>query len=212
MSFEEYKETYENLGPSHTNLISRSTLPEKPIETIQKKMKKGNCLQLKKKKSRVSLAVEKTCDKDIVYDEDTKSSSKSSSFGSQDENFESTNLVSINVTAVVGQTYKTVPFILNSSVKLKGIIQKTITEMNKLFTTEKTLFRLIDDPDSYVLKPAKKSGKPKIDMPPFCDDTTLTETQTTNFSICWKDDPDNFVIMYERAKGKKLCNNKCIIF
>ena len=52
MSFEEYKETYENLGPSHTNLISRSTLPEKPIETIQKKMKKGNCLQLKKKKSR----------------------------------------------------------------------------------------------------------------------------------------------------------------
>ena len=209
MSFEEPKESYDNLGPSKQCPLSRSTLPSASIDTLKKKMKKSQGLQLKKKKSRISLAVEKTCDND----EDTKSSSKSSSsFGSQDENFESTSLASINVTCVIGQTYKTCNFILNSSVKLKSVIQKSINEMNKLFTNEKALFRLIDDSDSYVFKPAKKSGKPKTDMPPFCEDTTIADTHTTNFCLCWKDDPDDFVVMYERAKGKKLCNNKCIIF
>ena len=51
MSFEEPKESYDNLGPSKQCPLSRSTLPSASIDTLKKKMKKSQGLQLKKKKS-----------------------------------------------------------------------------------------------------------------------------------------------------------------
>lgn len=208
MSFEEDKESYKNLGCNHQNGPSRVTFPTIQGDLNHNKMKKLQKPKILKKKSRISLALEQNSEKDGLGDEDTKSSS----FGSQEEKLESASLVSINISAVVGAGFKTIQMIINSSVKIKFIIQKCLNEFNKLFANEKALFKLIDDPDCYVLKPSKKSGKPKTDMPPFCEDISLADTHTTNFSICWKEDPDNFIIMFERAKSKKLCNNKCVIF
>ncbi len=201
MSYEEDKDAYANLSnPRITTSSTRVTLPNTPLPSYQKRISKN---QIHKKKSRITIAFEKENN-----DEDTKSSSSNS----QEDTLESSGLVSINITVMVGTALKTVSFVVKNSYQLKVIIQKSIDELNKLFVKEKVLFRLIEDFECYVLKPAKKSGKPKSDMPPFCDDISILDTGSTNFALCWKEDPDDFVSMYERAKPKKLCNNKCLIF
>ena len=201
MSYEEDKDAYANLSnPRITTSSCRVTLPNTPLPSISKRISKN---KIHKKKSRITIAFEKENN-----DEDTKSSSSNS----QEDNLESSGLVSINITVVVGTTLKTVSFVVKNSYQLKVIIQKSIDELNKLSVKEKVLFSLIEDFECYVLKPAKKSGKPNSDMPPFCDDISILDTGSTKLALCWKEDAEEFVSMYERAKPKKLCNNKCIIF
>ena len=156
-------------------LSKRVTLPNTPLPSYQKRISKN---QIHKKKSRITIAFAKENN-----DEDTKSSSSNS----QEDTLESSGLVSINITVMVGTALKTVSFVVKNSYQLKVIIQKSIDELNKLFVKEKVLFRLIEDFECYVLKPAKKSGKPKSDMPPFCDDISILDTGSTNFATVFQD-------------------------
>ena len=106
---------------------------------------------------------------------------------------------------------KTISIIVNSKCKMPALVNRALNDLNKQFEKEQVAFRLNSDPDNYVIKPAKKKGYPKVDMPCFSNETTVEEADTKNFAICWKDDPDNFKIMFEIHK-KAGCQNKCVIF
>ena len=164
--------------------------------------------KLRKVKSRISNAVEKTVNQDLNLDDEERSTSVNSA----EEQYESSQQTLVNVNVVISESVKTISIIVNSKCKIASLVNRSITDFNKEFEKEKVPFRLNSDPDNYVLKPAKKKGFPKVDMPYFNSETTVAETDTSNFAICWKDDPDNFKIMFEINRKKAQCQGKCIIF
>ena len=164
--------------------------------------------KLRKVKSRISNAVEKTVNQDLNLDDEERSTSVNSA----EEQYESSQQTLVNVNVVISESVKTISIIANSKCKIASLVHRSITDFNKEFEKEKVPFRLNSDPDNYVLKPAKKKGFPKVDMPYFNSETTVAETDTSNFAICWKDDPDNFKIMFEINRKKAQCQGKCIIF
>ena len=164
--------------------------------------------KLRKVKSRISNAVEKTVNQDLNLDDEERSTSVNSA----EEQYESSQQTLVNVNVVISESVKTISIIVNSKCKIASVVHPSITDFNKEFEKEKVPFRLNSDPDNYVLKPAKKKGFPKVDMPYFNSETTVAETDTSNFAICWKDDPDNFKIMFEINRKKAQCQGKCIIF
>lgn len=164
--------------------------------------------KLRKVKSRISNAVEKNVNQDLNLDDEERSTSVNSA----EEQYESSQQTLVNVNVVISESVKTISIIVNSKCKIASLVHRSITDFNKEFEKEKVPFRLNSDPDNYVLKPAKKKGFPKVDMPYFNSETTVAETDTSNFAICWKDDPDNFKIMFEINRKKAQCQGKCIIF
>lgn len=164
--------------------------------------------KLRKVKSRISNAVEKTVNQDLNLDDEERSTSVNSA----EEQYESSQQTLVNVNVVISESVKTISIIVSSKCKIASLVHRSITDFNKEFEKEKVPFRLNSDPDNYVLKPAKKKGFPKVDMPYFNSETTVAETDTSNFAICWKDDPDNFKIMFEINRKKAQCQGKCIIF
>lgn len=164
--------------------------------------------KLRKVKSRISNAVEKTVNQDLNLDDEERSTSVNSA----EEQYESSQQTLVNVNVVISESVKTISIIVNSKCKIAALVNRSITDFNKEFEKEKVPFRLNSDPDNYVLKPAKKKGFPKVDMPYFNSETTVAETDTSNFAICWKDDPDDFKVMFEINRKKAQCQGKCIIF
>lgn len=164
--------------------------------------------KLRKVKSRISNAVEKTVNQDLNLDDEERSTSVNSA----EEQYESSQQTLVNVNVVISESVKTISIIVNSKCKIASLVNRSITDFNKEFEKEKVPFRLNSDPDNYVLKPAKKKGFPKVDMPYFNSETTVAETDTSNFAICWKDDPDDFKVMFEINRKKAQCQGKCIIF
>ena len=164
--------------------------------------------KLRKVKSRISNAVEKTVNQDLNLDDEERSTSVNSA----EEQYESSQQTLVNVNVVISESVKTISIIVNSKCKIASLVNRSITDLNKEFEKEKVPFRLNSDPDNYVLKPAKKKGFPKVDMPYFNSETTVAETDTSNFAICWKDDPDDFKVMFEINRKKAQCQGKCIIF
>lgn len=164
--------------------------------------------KLRKVKSRISNAVEKTVNQELNLDDEERSTSVNSA----EEQYESSQQTLVNVNVVISESVKTISIIVNSKCKIASLVNRSITDLNKEFEKEKVPFRLNSDPDNYVLKPAKKKGFPKVDMPYFNSETTVAETDTSNFAICWKDDPDDFKVMFEINRKKAQCKGKCIIF
>ena len=164
--------------------------------------------KLRKVKSRISNAVEKTVNQELNLDDEERSTSVNSA----EEQYESSQQTLVNVNVVISESVKTISIIVNSKCKIASLVNRSITDFNKEFEKEKVPFRLNSDPDNYVLKPAKKKGFPKVDMPYFNSETTVAETDTSNFAICWKDDPDDFKVMFEINRKKAQCQGKCIIF
>lgn len=112
----------------------------------------------------------------------------------------------VNISLMIGNKLKTINLNITNNTKLNTVIEKGLITFNDEFSKEKALIRLRDDNRNYyVLKPAKKSGKPKLDMPPFLNSLTIKETGTENFALCWKENPDDFVQMFECIKRKQIC-------
>ena len=198
-----------------------SKTPLKKSSTSSKNLKQVNFLSSSPKKqaknpkmhrvrSRISNAVEKSFNQELFTAEEDKNTSISSG----DDNFESFQKTMINISVVISEAekiVKTISIIVNSKCKMPALVNRALNDLNKQFEKEQVAFRLNSDPDNYVIKPAKKKGYPKVDMPCFSNETTVEEADTKNFAICWKDDPDNFKIMFEIHK-KAGCQNKCVIF
>ena len=206
---------YSSASPKHGDSIQKKrSTPKVSISSSALKSKslfsnsRKNPSKLRKVKSRISNAVEKTVNQDLNLDDEEQSTSVCSA----EEQFESFQQTLVNINVVISESVKKISIIVNSKCKIASLINRSISDFNKEFEKEKVPFRLNSDPDNYVLKPAKKKGFPKVDMPYFNSETTIAETDTTNFAICWKDDPDNFKIMFEVNKKRAQCQGKCIIF
>lgn len=185
--------------------ISSSALQSQSVFSNSPRKKPA---KLRKVKSRISNAVEKTVNQDLNLDDEERSTSVNSA----EEQYESSQQTLVNVNVVISESVKTISIIVNSKCKIASLVNRSITDFNKEFEKEKVPFRLNSDPDNYVLKPAKKKGFPKVDMPYFNSETTVAETDTSNFAICWKDDPNDFKVMFEINRKKAQCQGKCIIF
>ena len=185
--------------------ISSSALQSQSVFSNSPRKKPA---KLRKLKSRISNAVEKTVNQELNLDDEERSTSVNSA----EEQYESSQQTLVNVNVVISESVKTISIIVNSKCKIASLVNRSITDFNKEFEKEKVPFRLNSDPDNYVLKPAKKKGFPKVDMPYFNSETTVAETDTSNFAICWKDDPNDFKVMFEINRKKAQCQGKCIIF
>lgn len=74
-------------------------------------------------------------------------------------------MLTLTINLVIGEAVKQITILMSDKNKLETLIQKSITEFNDNFASERTLFKLIPDYTKYGLKPSKKSGFPKSDMP-----------------------------------------------
>ena len=172
--------------------------------------------QLQKKKSRISLAVEKTSSGETISERETKagsfSSADSPSESSKHDECDSQSgcLMTVNISAVILNNIKQISFSVNSNTKMTMIIDKAITEFNKEFMNDNTKIRIKEEPECFVLKPAKKNGQPKTDLPFFNENVPLHETKRDNFALCWKEDPDDFQQMFELKQKNNDC--RCLIF
>ena len=121
--------------------------------------------------------------------------------------------IPITLNLIFGEGIKTRSFQVNQSSTIKLVIQKAIDEFNAMFTGEKTKLRLKEDIDLYVLKPSKKNGKPKQDMPYFNEDTPICNCYTNTFSLLWKENPDVITEMFELDRTRnQMCKGGCLMF
>ena len=168
-------------------------------------------IRFQKKKSRISLAVEKTSSSETLSERETKASSFSSFDSSTESPKHITHngyLITVNISVVMLNNIKRISFDVNSNTKIAMIIDKAITAFNKEFKNDNVNIRIKDEPECFVLKPAKKNGQPKMDLPFFNEHMVVHETKRENFALCWKDDPDDYQQMF-KSKQK---NNDCICF
>ena len=121
--------------------------------------------------------------------------------------------IPITLNLLFGEGIKTCSFQVNQSSTIKLVIQKAIDEFNAMFSAEKTKLRLKEDIDLYVLKPSKKNGKPKQDMPYFNEDTIVCNCYTNTFSLLWKENPDVITEMFELDRTRnQMCKGGCLMF
>ena len=115
----------------------------------------------------------------------------------------------LTVNLVVGKGIKNITLLMSNSSKMESVVEKAITEFNNSFAVENVLFRLKTETIKYGLKPSKKTGFPKTDMPSFKPKTTVGESNLTTFTLVWKEEPYNFNIYFDKiqVKHKKMCDN-----
>ena len=121
----------------------------------------------------------------------------------------------LTVNLVVGKGIKNITLLMSNSSKMESVVEKAITEFNNSFAVENVLFRLKTETIKYGLKPSKKTGFPKTDMPSFNPKTTIAESNLTMFTLIWREKPSDFEVYFDRTHRKKRmnCQNKgCVIF
>ena len=122
-------------------------------------------------------------------------------------------MVFITINLVIGEGIKNINLLVSNQSKIENIIERSIKEFNNNFEKENVLFRLKKDICNYCLKPSKKNGFPKTDMPSFNNKCTIQEVNFNNFTIIWRENPKDFKIYFEilKKKKKKICNDGCNI-
>lgn len=58
-----------------------------------------------------------------------------------------------------------------------------------------------EDEDQYLIKPCKKTGKPKLDYPPFLATSTVQDTQSTNLALIYP--PSSVLIKPINSKDRE---------
>ena len=173
-----------------------------------KKWKKIANKSKKRTKSKISSSIEKSFGKEVET-EDTQNTSNSS-----DNNLENFSMVFITINLVIGEGVKSINLLVSNQSKVENVIERAINEYNHNFEEEKVLFRLKKEIPKYGLKPSKKNGFPKSDMPSFNPKSTIQEVNFNHFTLVWKENPKDFQIYFLLLKGKnkKVCNDGCNIY
>ena len=181
---------------------------KKKNEIKNKKWKKIANKKNKRTKSKISSTIEKSFGKELEIAEIQNTSTSS------DNNLENFSMVFITINLVIGEGIKNINLLVSNQSKVENIIERALNEFNNNFEKEKVLFRLKSNILNYGLKPSKKNGFPKSDMPCFNPKSTIQEVNFNNFTIVWKENPKDFKIYFNLLKGKdkKLCNEGCIIY
>lgn len=118
----------------------------------------------------------------------------------------------VTVSLQIGDQIKKISILTNTKCTFETLIRRAIDDFNKNFEAEKTKLRLKEDIDYYIIKPAKKTGKPKKDLPKFDIKSVLGNVFTDRFTLCWKDNEEDAMSYFELDKQKGGCKKGCIIF
>lgn len=212
MSSENEENIEDNIGVS--KIESKSTTD--PKKKKWKKIAKNANKKTKRTKSRVSNAVERSFNQDLENDETHNTSISVINLYliiQSEGNLDSFAMLILTINLVVGKGTKSITLLMSNSSKMEIVVEKAITEFNSLFSKEKVLFRLKNEPEKFGLKPSKKTGYPKTDMPSFNPKTTLTDSNLTTFTLIWKEEPYNFNKYFEKIKikQKKICDKGCYV-
>ena len=185
-----------------TEISYRVTEPSTPpLDKPYTKGKTFNKCNLRKKVSRLSLAFEKAV------------STKADFHPEQTAEHQGVCLIPITINIAFGEQIRALSMKVDKSSTIKLVIQKAIDEYNTLFSKENTKFRIKEDIELFVLKPSKKNGKAKLDMPCFNDEILVCNCYTSNFSLLWKDNPEDVNQMFEWNKAKQqMCKGVCVMF
>lgn len=212
MSSENEENLEDNIGVS--KIESKSTTD--PKKKKWKKIAKNANKKTKRTKSRVSNAVERSFNQDLENDETHNTSISVINLYliiQSEGNLDSFAMLILTINLVVGKGTKSITLLMSNSSKMEIVVEKAITEFNSLFSKEKVLFRLKNEPEKFGLKPSRKTGYPKTDMPSFNPKTTLTDSNLTTFTLIWKEEPYNFNKYFEKIKikQKKICDKGCYV-
>lgn len=74
-------------------------------------------------------------------------------------------MISLTINLVINDVIKPIMILMSNTNNIEVLIKRAISEFNQGFASEGTLFRLADDYTLYGLKPLKKTGFPKSEMP-----------------------------------------------
>lgn len=74
-------------------------------------------------------------------------------------------MLSIKINLVIGEAVQPVSILISNINKVEVVLKRAILEFNQCFSSENALFRLVNDHTLYGLKPSKKTGFPKSEMP-----------------------------------------------
>lgn len=122
-------------------------------------------------------------------------------------------MLHLTIFLVIGNVAQPISFFISNTSVLSLIIAKAINEFNTQFASDRTLFKLNGDASRYALKPSKKTGFPKTDMPFVNSSRTLADVNMTQFTLVWKENSADFRSYFIKSKvqEKKTCQG-CIVF
>jgi hypothetical protein len=89
---------------------------------------------------------------------------------------------------------------VSENFKISGIIKIAVDKLNTILYNEKMNYRLVENYDKYEIKPSKKNGEPKLDLPSLDKDAQVGLTQLLNFSLIYKN--ENLVCIKKKDKCK----------
>ncbi len=75
---------------------------------------------------------------------------------------------------------------LSENIKISDLIKIAVNKINTILYNEKLNYQLSDRSDNYDLKPSKKNGDPKLDLPSIDRDAALGTTLISNFSLVYQ--------------------------
>jgi hypothetical protein len=98
---------------------------------------------------------------------------------------------------------------------INDLIRISLNAINTYLENIKSNKRLKYNIDNYQIKPSKKNGQPKLDLPALNKQTLVSETQINSFSLIYK--PEDVIILINNKEENSNNNIKreccgCMLF
>lgn len=75
---------------------------------------------------------------------------------------------------------------LSENTKISEIIKIAVNKLNTILYNEKIGFQFIEIFEEYDIKPSRKNGDPKLDLPSLDKDASVGSTAMLNFSLIYR--------------------------
>lgn len=124
-------------------------------------------------------------------------------------------IITINIVISVEKEiiHKVKKYPVSSDFTVNDLIKQTLTDVNNELIKEKSKFRLTNNILTYNVKPSKKNGYPKDDLPckyliktAIKKDCCIVETNYNNLSLIVREDN-----IFQEVKKCK-CKSGCLLF
>ena len=94
---------------------------------------------------------------------------------------------------------------VSDSLLIRELLILAVDKFNQLFEDNNINFRLKRNFENFELRPSKKNGMPKLDLPSISGDVCVHSTYITQFALIYKEED---LVMIKKNKGK--CE-RCLI-
>lgn len=150
-------------------------------------------------------------------DEQENNINNSSNFNNIVNKNENNSIKIIKINLVIGNSVKSIALVMSNMTELEIVIQKAIIQFNIDFIKKKAKYRLkTRDFENYDLKSSNKDGFPENESPSYNHKLKIKDLDKSNFTLVWKNEPNNFKIYFKKIKREKnpifgSCYN-CLLF